>query len=338
MSKSILITGGCGFIGTNFVEYWFKQFEDTEPVQIVNLDLLTYAANNEARRKFTALNDYYYFVHGSINYADLVTEILETHKPYALINFAAESHVDNSIEDPYSFVKTNVDGTFTLLECSRKYYEKNKDFRFIHISTDEVYGTLSKDDPAFTEETNYKPNSPYSASKAASDHLVRAYYHTYGLPTITTNCSNNYGPYQHKEKFIPTIIRKALAGKDIPIYGDGEQIRDWLYVEDHCKAIKLVLEKGRVGETYNIGGDCERNNLFVANLICGALDLKVPLDRKGKKSYSDLIKSVTDRPGHDRRYAINFNKIKKELGWIPEETFLTGINKTLEYYIANGDY
>jgi dTDP-glucose 4,6-dehydratase len=322
MNKTIFITGGCGFIGTNFVEYMLNNSN----YKIVNLDLGTYASNTDAHKPF--LSDRYEIHRGDIANKIIVNRLLDYYKPLGIINFAAESHVDNSINDPSPFIHTNINGTFNLLECARTRLDKTK-YRFIHISTDEVYGSLSKDDPVFTEETSYKPNSPYSASKAASDHLVRAYYHTYGLPTITTNCSNNYGPYQNKEKFIPTIIRKALAGEDIPVYGDGQQIRDWLYVEDHCKAIKLVLEEGRVGETYNIGGDKEMVNLAIVNIVCALLDVKVPRET----SYKDQIKFVTDRLGHDRRYAINFNKIKNELGWKPEETFLTGINKTLDYYI-----
>lgn len=324
MNNTIIVTGGLGFIGTNFIKHWFDTNE--YGTKIVNLDKDTYASNIEAHRIFT--DRPYEIWKGDIASSGLVSRLLELYKPKAIINFAAESHVDNSINNPSPFVHTNINGTFNLLECSRKYWKENKDYRFIHISTDEVYGTLEVADPAFTEETSYKPNSPYSASKAASDHLVRAYYHTYGLPVITTNCSNNYGPYQHNEKLIPTIIRKALAGEDIPIYGDGHQIRDWLYVEDHCKAIKLVLEKGKIGETYNIGGDSEKTNLYIANTICDILNNKKPKST----DYKEQIKFVSDRPGHDRRYAINFSKIANELGWMPEETFESGINKTIDYY------
>ncbi len=333
MNKSILITGGAGFIGANFIEY----FLDCNPeYKVVNLDKLTYAGDLN-NLKEAEVNPNYTFVQGDICDRDLVDGLFETHDFCGVIHFAAESHVDNSISGPEAFIKTNVNGTFTLLDAARKhwmngpgsYKEGYEHCRFHHISTDEVYGTLGKEG-LFTEETPYAPNSPYSASKAGSDLIVRSYFHTYGMNVVTTNCSNNYGPKQHSEKLIPTIIRKALSGENIPIYGTGENIRDWLYVMDHCKGIDLVYRKGASGETYNIGGRNERNNLYIANKICDILDGLKPR-QTGK--YSDLISFVKDRPGHDLRYAIDASKIENELGWKADENFETGIVKTIEWYL-----
>jgi dTDP-glucose 4,6-dehydratase len=330
---TILVTGGAGFIGSNFVLDWLEQFD--EPV--VNLDLLTYAGNLE--NLFSLKNNpNHIFVRGDIGDTKLMPELLQKHKPRAVINFAAESHVDRSIHGPEDFIQTNVVGTFHLLESVRTYwsdlYEIAKaDFRFLHVSTDEVYGTLGADDPAFTENAPYAPNSPYSASKAASDHLVRAYYHTYGLPVLTTNCSNNYGPYHFPEKLIPLCLLNAMAGKPLPIYGDGQQIRDWLFVKDHCSAIRQVLAGGRCGETYNVGGWNEKVNLDVVNILCEILDELKP--RADGLSYKAQITFVNDRPGHDRRYAIDASKIERELGWKPQETFETGIRKTVTWYLEN---
>ena len=331
--KTILVTGGAGFIGSNFVLEWIKQSIG----RVVNLDLLTYAGNVENLKSLSS-NENHVFVKGDIANTELVSGLLTTYKPWAIINFAAESHVDRSITDPSSFVHTNIIGTYTLLEAARSYWsnlvdEEKKVFRFLHVSTDEVYGSLQKDDPAFTENTPYQPNSPYSASKASSDHLVRAWYHTYGLPTVTTNCSNNYGPYQFPEKLIPLVIANALAGKNLPIYGDGQNIRDWLFVTDHCSAIREVLAHGSVGECYNIGGNNEKTNLDVVTTICAILDKIVPA--KNTQSYSDLITFVKDRAGHDRRYAIDANKIQRELDWYPQESFETGIAKTVAWYVNN---
>ena len=332
----ILVTGGAGFIGSNFVLDWLAQSD--EPV--LNLDKLTYAGNPD---NLASLKDdaRHIFVQGDIGDKSLVTDLLNKYQPRAIINFAAESHVDRSISGPDDFIQTNIVGTFNLLEATRAYWqalepEQKAAFRFLHVSTDEVYGSLSLDAPAFTETHPYEPNSPYSASKAASDHLVRAYQHTYGLPTLTTNCSNNYGPYHFPEKLIPLMIVNALAGKSLPVYGDGMQVRDWLYVKDHCSAIRRVLEAGRVGETYNVGGWNEKPNIEIVHLVCGLLDELKP--RTDGQSYAAQITHVTDRPGHDRRYAIDASKIAKELGWKPQETFETGIRKTIAWYLDNSDW
>ena len=328
----IFVTGGAGFIGANFVLSWLAQSDES----VLNYDKLTYAGN---LNNLTSLSNdnRHLFVHGDICDGEKLAALFAEHKPRAILHFAAESHVDRSIHGPAAFVTTNVNGTFTLLEAARAYWntldaEKKAAFRFLHVSTDEVYGTLSAEDPPFTETTPYAPNSPYSASKAASDHLVRAYHHTYGLPVLTTNCSNNYGAYHFPEKLIPLIITNARAGKDLPVYGDGQQVRDWLYVTDHCAAIRRVLEAGRVGETYNVGGWNEQTNLSVVHTICDLLD---ELQAKPQGSYRDQIKHITDRPGHDRRYAIDARKIERELGWKPAETFETGLRKTVEWYLAN---
>ena len=330
----ILVTGGAGFIGGNFVLNWLS---DSAAEGIVNLDKLTYASNL-ATLDSLKNDERHVFVHGDIGDQDLVTALLKKHRPRAIINFAAESHVDRSIHGPADFVQTNVLGTFNLLECAREYWNglegsEKEQFRFHHVSTDEVYGTLSLTDPAFTELNSYEPNSPYSASKAASDHLVRAWFHTYGLPVLTTNCSNNYGPYHFPEKLIPLVILNALNGKPLPIYGDGQQIRDWLYVGDHCSAICEVLARGKLGETYNIGGWNEKANIDVVKTICSILDERKP--RSDGQSYAKQITFVTDRPGHDRRYAIDASKIERELGWRPAETFDTGIRKTVQWYLDN---
>ena len=328
---TLLVTGCAGFIGSNFVHTWLASQAET----IVNLDKLTYAGNL-ANLASLQNNPLHIFVQGDIADRSLVDQLLQKYRPRAVLNFAAESHVDRSIHGPGDFIQTNVCGTFNLLESTRAYFsqlsyvEKNN-FRFLHVSTDEVYGTLSDTDPAFTEENPYKPNSPYSASKAASDHLVRAWHHTYHLPVLTTNCSNNYGPFHFPEKLIPLVISRALAGEPLPIYGDGQQVRDWLYVVDHCKAIMKVLAKGRVGECYNIGGWNEKTNLEVVHTLCEMLDKVKP---KGK-SYKDQITFVKDRPGHDRRYAMDARKIEYELGWKPEETFESGIQKTVDWYLSN---
>ncbi|MHB1231489.1 MAG: dTDP-glucose 4,6-dehydratase [Burkholderiales bacterium] len=330
----ILVTGGAGFIGANFVLDWLAG--NGGPV--VNLDKLTYAGNLE---NLAALKEdpRHSFVRGDIGDAALVEKLLKQHRPRAIVNFAAESHVDRSIHGPEDFIQTNVVGTFHLLEVVRVHWEKLPEdqhaaFRFLHISTDEVYGSLGPNDSAFTETTSYAPNSPYSASKAASDHLVRAYHHTYGLPVLTTNCSNNYGPYQFPEKLIPLIILNALHGKPLPIYGDGLNVRDWLYVGDHCSAIRAVLEQGRAGETYNIGGCNEMANIDVVETVCALLDELKP----AAQPYAALITYVKDRAGHDRRYAIDARKIERELGWKPEETFETGIRKTVAWYLAHMDW
>ena len=329
----ILVTGAAGFIGSNFVLDWLAQSD--EPV--INLDDLTYAGNLENLASLDG-DARHIFVKGSIGDFDLVSKLLAEHQPRAVINFAAESHVDRSIHGPEDFIQTNIVGTFRLLEAVRAYYGQlantaKNEFRFLHVSTDEVYGSLAKDDPAFTETHQYEPNSPYSASKAASDHLVRAYHYTYGLPVLTTNCSNNYGPYHFPEKLIPLVIHNALAGKALPIYGDGQQIRDWLYVKDHCSAIRRVLEAGRLGETYNVGGWNEKPNLDVVHTLCAILDELSP--RADGRPYKEQITYVTDRPGHDRRYAIDATKIERELGWKPSETFETGIRKTVQWYLDN---
>ena len=332
----IFVTGGAGFIGANFVLDWLSQHD--EPV--VNIDKLTYAGNLESLAALQ--NDSrHIFVHGDIGDATLMAELLAQYQPRAIINFAAESHVDRSIHGPEAFIQTNIVGTFHLLEAIRAYWNKlegesKADFRLLHISTDEVYGSLAKDAPAFTENHRYEPNSPYSASKAASDHLVRSYHHTYGLPVLTTNCSNNYGPYHFPEKLIPLVIVNALAGKPLPIYGDGQQIRDWLYVKDHCSAIRRVLEAGTTGETYNVGGWNEMPNIEIVKTVCELLDELRP--RVDKQSYAEQITYVTDRLGHDRRYAIDAQKIEQELGWKPAETFATGIRKTVQWYLGNQEW
>jgi dTDP-glucose 4,6-dehydratase len=332
----ILVTGGAGFIGSNYVIQAITRGNH----KVINLDKLTYAGNLETLKTIES-NPNYRFIQGDIGDLILIPEILNKYQPKAVINFAAESHVDRSIHGPSEFIQTNVVGTFHLLESVRAYYESLSDdiraqFRFLHVSTDEVYGTLSSNAPAFTENHPYEPNSPYAASKAASDHLVRAWLHTYGLPVITTNCSNNYGPYQFPEKLIPLIIYNALNEKPLPIYGDGLQIRDWLYVGDHCEALEVVLRNGRIGETYNIGGNNEKTNISVVKAICHSLDRLSP--RKDHKSYAEQITYVKDRLGHDRRYAIDANKIKQDLGWAPQETFETGIEKTIRWYLSNSDW
>lgn len=328
----ILVTGGAGFIGSNFVLEWLSQSD--EPV--VNLDKLTYAGN---LNNLASLRDdpRHIFVQGDIGDTATIAALLREHNVRAIVHFAAESHVDRSIHGPAAFIETNVNGTFGLLEAARGYWAalpepQKADFRFLHVSTDEVYGTLGPNDPPFTETTPYAPNSPYSASKAASDHLVRAYHHTYGMPVLTTNCSNNYGPYHFPEKLIPLVITNARAGKPLPIYGDGQQVRDWLFVTDHCAAIRRVLAEGKLGEVYNVGGWNEKANLDVVHTLCDILD---ELDPKGAGSYRDQITYVQDRPGHDRRYAIDARKLERELGWKPAETFETGIRKTVQWYLDN---
>jgi len=329
---TILVTGGAGFIGGNFVLDWIATMG--EPV--VNLDKLTYAGNLETLKSLEG-DARHTFVQGDICDRALVDSLFATHKPRAIVHFAAESHVDRSIHGPGEFVRTNVEGTFTLLEAARAYWnglegEAKTNFRFHHVSTDEVYGSLGPNDPPFTETNTYEPNSPYSASKAASDHLVRAWHHTYGLPVTTSNCSNNYGPYHFPEKLIPLMIANALAGKPLPIYGDGQQIRDWLYVTDHCSAIRTILAKGKVGEVYNVGGWNEKPNIDIVKTIIALLDELKP---SPEGSYARLITYVTDRPGHDRRYAIDARKIERDLGWKPAETFETGIRKTVQWYLDN---
>jgi dTDP-glucose 4,6-dehydratase len=331
----ILVTGGAGFIGSNFVLDWLAHHDEA----VLNLDALTYAGN--VRNLDSLRGDTrHHFVRGDITDRALIDRLLAEHRPRAIVHFAAESHVDRSIHGPLAFIKTNVDGTYTLLEAARAHWtglspDEKAAFRFHHVSTDEVYGSLKPGDPAFTESHPYEPNSPYSASKAASDHLVRAWHHTYGLPVVTTNCSNNYGPYHFPEKLIPLMIVNALAGKPLPVYGDGQQIRDWLYVTDHCSAIRAVLAGGRLGETYNIGGWNEKPNIEIVKTICALLDELRP-DAQG--SYSRLITYVADRPGHDRRYAIDARKIERELGWRPAETFETGIRKTVQWYLDHADW
>ena len=333
---TILVTGAAGFIGSNFVLNWLSQFDES----LVAIDKLTYAGNLENLASVKN-NPNYTFIKADIGDSKLIAKTLKIHQPSAIINFAAESHVDRSISGPSDFMQTNVIGTFRLLEEVRFFFEnlnenkKNK-FKFLHISTDEVYGTLNIDDPAFTEINRYKPNSPYSASKAASDHLVRAWNHTYNLPVLTTNCSNNYGPYQFPEKLIPLCIIKALEGENLPLYGDGKQVRDWLYVNDHCNGILKVLEKGSIGETYNIGGMTEKTNIDVVTTICDILDQLRP--RVDEKSYKEQITFIQDRQGHDRRYAIDITKITNEIGWKPEEKFESGIRKTIEGYLNNQEW
>ncbi|WP_024813028.1 dTDP-glucose 4,6-dehydratase [Acidovorax sp. JHL-3] len=333
---TILITGAAGFIGANFVLDWLAQSQ--EPV--VNLDKLTYAGNLETLASVQG-DDRHIFVQGDIGDNALVARLLAQHRPRAVINFAAESHVDRSIHSPDDFIQTNIVGTFRLLEAVRAYWGNlpagvKAAFRLLHVSTDEVYGSLGAGDAAFTEQHRYEPNSPYSASKAASDHLVRAYHHTYGLPVLTTNCSNNYGPYHFPEKLIPLMIVNALAGKPLPVYGDGMQIRDWLYVKDHCSAIRRVLEAGKLGEVYNIGGWNEKPNIGIVNTVCALLDELRP--RADGASYNTQISYVKDRPGHDRRYAIDASKIERDLGWKPAETFDTGIRKTVQWYLAHPEW
>jgi dTDP-glucose 4,6-dehydratase len=332
----ILVTGGAGFIGANFILDWLAQ--NDEPV--VNLDKLTYAGNLETLSSLSG-DARHVFARGDIADAGLVTHLLAAHQARAVINFAAESHVDRSIHGPGEFIQTNIVGTFRLLDAVREYWNGLSDdlksgFRFLHVSTDEVYGSLAPDAPAFTESSNYEPNSPYSASKAASDHLVRAWHHTYGLPVITTNCSNNYGPYHFPEKLIPLMIVNALAGKPLPVYGDGLQVRDWLYVKDHCSAIRRVLAQGKVGETYNVGGWNEKTNLEIVHAICELLDELAP--RRDGVNYASQITFVNDRPGHDRRYAIDARKLEQQLGWKPAETFESGIRKTVQWYLNNSDW
>ncbi|WP_039915845.1 dTDP-glucose 4,6-dehydratase [Cellvibrio mixtus] len=332
----ILVTGGAGFIGSNFVLDWFNSSQE----KIINLDNLTYAGNLENLASLSD-DDRHIFIKGDIADEILVADLLRKYEVRAIVNFAAESHVDRSILGPKAFIETNVVGTFNLLETSRAYWnsldEKQKSkFRFLHVSTDEVYGSLGADDHPFTEANRYEPNSPYSASKAASDHLVRSYFHTYGFPVVTTNCSNNYGPYHFPEKLIPLVIVNALDGLPIPVYGDGKQIRDWLYVKDHCSAIRCVLEKGATGETYNVGGWNEKMNIQIVETICDILDKRHP--KADGVSYKSQITYVKDRPGHDRRYAIDASKIQKDLGWIPQETFESGIEKTVAWYLDNSTW
>jgi len=325
----IIVTGGAGFIGSHYILEWLKSSNE----EVVNIDKLTYAAN---LNNLVSLknNKSYHFIHADVNQNEIISDVLNRFQPRAVIHFAAESHVDRSITGPSDFIHTNILGTFNLLEQSKFYWsnlpqDKKNQFRFVQISTDEVYGSLTQTDPAFSETTPFAPNSPYSASKASADHLVRSYFHTYGFPVLTTHCSNNYGPHQFDEKLIPQIILNALSDKPLPVYGDGLNIRDWLYVTDHCDAINTVLEKGRLGETYNIGGNSEKTNLAVVNKICDLLDKKSPK----KNSYHDQIKFVQDRPGHDKRYAIDARKIQHELGWTPKESFETGLEKTVEWYL-----
>ncbi|NYF91217.1 dTDP-glucose 4,6-dehydratase [Tunturiibacter empetritectus] len=335
-SDSILVTGGAGFIGSNYVLDWLAAGHGP----VVNLDKLTYAGNPENLASIER-SSAYTFVHGDICDAKAVSGLLQRYRPRAVIHFAAESHVDRSILGPEAFLRTNIDGTFTLLQAARAYYEglagaDRERFRFLHVSTDEVYGTLTPEAPAFHEDTPYAPNSPYAASKAASDHLVRAWVHTYGLPAIITNCSNNYGPYQFPEKLIPLMIANALQGKPLPVYGDGQQVRDWLYVGDHASALRTILERGRIGETYNIGGGNQRSNLEVVTTVCALLDELVPQSKF--KPHLQLMTYVTDRPGHDRRYAIDARKLEGELGWRAQESFETGLRKTVEWYLRNASW
>lgn len=335
MENTILVTGGAGFIGSNFV----LQRLERDSASLLNLDNLTYAGNL-GNLKSIADNPRHEFVHGDIADRSLVRDLLQRRKPRSIVHFAAESHVDRSIRGPEDFLRTNVDGTFALLEEARAYWgslavEKREGFRFLHVSTDEVYGSLGATDPAFSETTAYAPNSPYAASKAASDHFVRAYHHTYGLPTLTTNCSNNYGPFQFPEKLIPLMILNARDGKPLPVYGDGQNVRDWLYVEDHCEAIATVLARGRVGQTYNIGGWNEKRNLDIVQTICDMVDEMAGPRGSPRRS---LITFVKDRPGHDRRYAMDATKIERELGWRPRETFESGIRKTVRWYLENEEW
>jgi dTDP-glucose 4,6-dehydratase len=331
MNRTLLVTGGAGFIGSNFVLQWLTE----QRAAVTVFDKLTYAGNQENLAS-AEQDSRYRFVRGDITDAALVRQILDEQRPSAIVHFAAESHVDRSILGPTEFIRTNIEGTFQLLEATKEYWsalpaERQRAFRFLHVSTDEVYGSLSPTAPAFTEETPYAPNSPYSASKASSDHLVRAYHHTYGLPVLTTNCSNNYGPRQFPEKLIPLVILNALKGAHLPVYGDGQNVRDWLYVEDHCDGIRTVLDRGIPGQTFNIGGKQEMSNLDVVRQICAILDDLRP----SPKPYADLISFVKDRPGHDRRYAMDIAKIERELDWRPRETFASGLRKTIEWYLDN---
>jgi dTDP-glucose 4,6-dehydratase len=336
----ILVTGGAGFIGANFVLDWLSAANPLQDEPVINLDQLTYAGNLENLASLQG-NPRHTFVKGDIGDFELVSRLLAEHQPRAILNFAAESHVDRSIHGPEDFIQTNVVGTLRLLEATRAFWSalpepQKSAFRFLHVSTDEVYGSLSPTDPAFSETHRYEPNSPYSASKAASDHLVRAWHHTYGLPVLTTNCSNNYGPLHFPEKLIPLMIVNALAGKPLPIYGDGQQIRDWLYVKDHCSAIRRVLAAGRLGETYNVGGWNEKPNIEIVHTVCELLDGLRP--KADGSSYKTQITTVKDRPGHDRRYAIDARKLESELGWKPAETFETGIRKTVQWYLDNPEW
>ena len=329
--KYILVTGGAGFIGSNFV----AQIVRTTELVVINLDKLTYAGNLATVEQF-ATNEQQIFIQGDIGDRILVDKLLAQYQPQAIVNFAAETHVDRSIDGPASFVETNINGTFNLLESARQYWQKLADaarteFRFLHISTDEVFGSLTASEPAFTELTPYSPNSPYSASKASSDHLVRAYFHTYNFPTLITNCSNNYGPYQFPEKLIPLMILNAFAGKPLPVYGDGQNVRDWLYVGDHCRAIELVLAEGTSGETYNVGGAAEQTNIWLVTKLCEILDELLPTS--ANCPHFKLVTYVTDRPGHDRRYAIDFTKLNHQLGWTPQEDIESGLRKTVQWYI-----
>lgn len=328
--RRLLVTGGAGFIGSNFVRHWLERHPED---RLVNLDALTYAGNLE---NLTGVDQRpnYRFAQGDIGDREAVTRLFREEEIDAVVNFAAESHVDRSILGPDAFIQTNVNGTFNLLEVARAEWAGDANCRFLHVSTDEVYGSLGPEDPPFTETTAYAPNSPYSASKAASDHLVRAYHHTYGLPTLTTNCSNNYGPYQFPEKLIPLMILNALEGKPLPVYGDGKNIRDWLYVADHCSGLEAVLQQGHVGEVYNIGGNNEWTNIDIVQLVCRRLDERRP----GPQPYAELIRFVTDRPGHDRRYAIDSMKMKTELGWTPAHSFETGMEQTLDWYLDHLDW
>jgi len=336
---SILVTGGAGFIGSNFILDWFLQSDET----VINVDKLTYAGNLNNLASLQN-NAKHIFIKADINDTEVITELLNKYSPRAIINFAAESHVDRSIRNPESFLQTNVIGTFRLLECAKIFWLKlnqneQKNFRFLHVSTDEVYGSLLKNEPAFSEKNAYAPNSPYSASKASSDHIVRSYFHTYGLPVLTTNCSNNYGPYQFPEKLIPLVIHNALQHKPLPIYGDGLQVRDWLYVSDHCSAIREVHTEGEPGEVYNIGGLNEKTNIDIVSTLCRILDDLVPIKSNNElSSYSELITYTKDRPGHDRRYAISAEKIEADIGWRPAETFETGIKKTVKWYLDHDDW
>jgi dTDP-glucose 4,6-dehydratase len=336
MENAILVTGGAGFIGSNFILQWIAK----EGTPVINLDKLTYAGNPR-NLDHVASDPRYSLVQGDIVDRELVHQLLNRHRPFAVMHFAAESHVDRSIRGPDDFIRTNVNGTFSLLEEARAYWlemgdDERRRFRFLHISTDEVYGSLGPGDDPFHEATPYAPNSPYSASKAAADHLVRAYHHTYGLPTLTTNCSNNYGPYQFPEKLIPLMILNACNGESLPVYGDGLNVRDWLYVEDHCEAVRLVLSRGKVGETYNIGGWNEKHNLEIVETICAILDELRTSDPV--VPHRKLITFVKDRPGHDRRYAIDARKIERELGWKPRDSFESGIRKTIRWYLENQEW